>query len=323
VTALDNQQARVFVGQNFPLVLGSNVTATGVVSNNINYQAVGVELLVTPKITPDGRVIMRVAPQVSKATPTNVSLGNGVNATAIDQQIIETTVIAMDGETVALGGLIKKTDAKQENKIPWFGDLPYVGAAFRYRTQSKEKQELMIILTPHIVRNKWDAARILGEEARRMDWLLSDVAKTHGAQGLLPPVAGPGGMPGTGALNGPDNGNPQMAAPPGILSVPATAPMPLPVEGGNGDQGKPVPRSVPAPSQPDAGPGPMSRLPGAPSMIQQAQAVYPAGPAVPVAQSRPFTPAYAPLNSAPMSASSPPVQPVRPQENASWQPGNR
>ena len=323
VTALDNQQARVFVGQNYPLILGSNVTNTGIISNNVQYQAVGVELLVTPKITPDGRVIMRVAPQVSKPTPTNVTLGNGVFATAIDQQIIETTVIAMDGETVALGGLIKKTDAKQENKIPWFGDLPYVGSAFRYRNQQKEKQELMIILTPHIVRNKWDAARILSEEARRMDWLLSDVAKTHGAQGLLPPVSGPGGMPGSGGQNGPDNGNPQMAAPPGILSVPATVPMPLPVEGGIGDQGKPIPRSLPSPSQPDAGPGPMSRLPGAPSMIQQAQAVYPAGPAVPVAQSRPFTPAYAPLNSAPMSASSPPVQPVRPQENASWQPGNR
>jgi hypothetical protein len=178
-------------------------------------------------------------------------------------------------------------------------------------------------LTPHIVRNKWDAARILTEEARRMDWLLSDVAKTHGAQGLLPPVPGPGGMPGPGALNGPDNGNPQMAAPPGILSVPPTAPVPLPVEGGIGDQGKPVPRALPAPGQPDAGSAPMSRLPGPSSMIQQAQAVYPAGPAVAVAQSRPVTPAYAPLNSAPMSASSPPVQPVRPQENASWQPGTR
>ena len=62
VTTLDNQQARVFVGQNYPLLLGSNVTATGVINNNIQYQAVGVELLVTPKITPDGRVIMRLSP---------------------------------------------------------------------------------------------------------------------------------------------------------------------------------------------------------------------------------------------------------------------
>ena len=86
VTALDNQQARVFVGQNFPIVLGSTVTATGLVSNNVSYTPVGVELVITPRITPDGRVIMRVTPEVSSTAPTNVSLGNGVTATAINQQ---------------------------------------------------------------------------------------------------------------------------------------------------------------------------------------------------------------------------------------------
>ena len=61
------------------------------------------------------------------------------------------------GETVAIGGMIQKRDQKGENKVPWLGDLPYIGAAFRYRTQVKSKTELLIIMTPHIVRSKFEA----------------------------------------------------------------------------------------------------------------------------------------------------------------------
>ena len=325
VTTLDNQQARVFVGQNYPLLLGSNVTATGVINNNIQYQAVGVELLVTPKITPDGRVIMRLSPQISKPAPTTIPIGtSGTNgstqfATAIDQQIIETTVVAMDGETVALGGLIQKTDIKSENKIPWFGDLPYVGAAFRFRTQTKEKRELLLILTPHIVRNKWDAARILNEEAKKMDWVLGDVSRMHTGQGLLPPV-----MPNQNGQVEEDGTVP----PPGILSVPPG----LPANGGS-DSGKPglpvqpqpslPPATLPQPAQPV--PGPMTRggLPQQQSAIQQTQAFIPTAAVVPLAQARPLVTNPAPVNSAPMSAPIQPVQQTGQQETASWPSGKR
>src|SRR5581483_9226160 len=95
-------------------------------------------------------------------------------------QTVDTTVIAQDGETVVLGGLIHRADQKNENKIPWLGDLPGIGAAFRYRTQLKNKQELLIIMTPHIVRNRAEAQRILCEEGKKMDWIVGDVVRTHG-----------------------------------------------------------------------------------------------------------------------------------------------
>jgi len=63
-----------------------------------------------------------------------------------NQQVIDTTVIARDGETVAIGGLITRSDLKSENKIPLVGDLPLVGSLFRYRTQIKSKRELLVIL---------------------------------------------------------------------------------------------------------------------------------------------------------------------------------
>jgi len=137
---------------------------------------------------------------------------------------VDTTVLAGDGETVAIGGLIQKSDHKNENKIPWFGDLPYLGSLFRYRTQAKTKTELMIILTPHIVRSRADADRILAEESRRMDWVLNDVVKTHGTSGLAPILPPP----------------PALQEPP-VLSMPAVPGEPVPV--------KPVPAG-PVPSTP-------------------------------------------------------------------------
>jgi hypothetical protein len=115
-----------------------------------------------------------------------VQLGNGSFGTSYNDQKVDTTVLVGDGETIAIGGLIQKRDNKSENKIPWFGDLPYIGALFRFRSQEKTKTELMVILTPHIIRSRLDADRILAEESRRMDWIIGDVIKTHGTTGLQP-----------------------------------------------------------------------------------------------------------------------------------------
>ncbi len=186
ITAMDNQIAYINVGKEVPIVTSTTVTATGLVQQNIDRRNVGVLLQVTPKITPDGQVQMRIKPEVSSVDPVPVNLGNGNVGTALNVQQLETTVAANDGETVGLGGLITKIDSKNENKIPWFGDLPGVGAMFRYRTHAKSKTELLIIMTPHIVRTADERQQVLCDEMKRMDWILSDVYKVHGH---LPPCA--------------------------------------------------------------------------------------------------------------------------------------
>ena len=180
IMTLDNQIALINVGKEIPIVTGTTVTATGLVTQNIDRRQVGVILQVTPKIGPDGQIQMRIIPEVSSVDPVPVNLGNGNISTALDIQHLETTVTAYDGETIVLGGLITKANAKTENKIPWLGDLPGVGALFRYRTQNKLKKELLIIMTPHVVRNRADADRILAEESRKMDWVLGDAIKMQG-----------------------------------------------------------------------------------------------------------------------------------------------
>ncbi|HYV34469.1 MAG TPA: secretin N-terminal domain-containing protein, partial [Gemmataceae bacterium] len=206
VTTSDNQAARILVGQSFPYVSNSVVSTatTGIptVTNTVLYRDIGIQLQVTPKISPDGTVIMRVVPEISNATQSTVNIGNGVFATAFNVQTVETTVIVQDGETVALGGLIAYKDLKNENKIPWFGDLPWVGAAFRFRTQTKQKSELVVILTPHVERCRADRTLDLQESFRRMHSLMmSDVQRAYGTgdlEAVLPPAmlslpGGPGG----------------------------------------------------------------------------------------------------------------------------------
>lgn len=186
VMTLDNQTAAVNIGQDFPIIGNTTITGTGLATTDVLRRNIGILLRVTPRITPDGKVLMRVFPEVSSVGQT-VILSTNVVSQAFNIQQVETTVVGQDGETIVIGGLIAQRDKKTETKVPWVGDLPYIGAAFRYRTQVRQKTELLVILTPHIVRNQADADRIMCEEAKRMDWILKDVAKVHASPGLRPP----------------------------------------------------------------------------------------------------------------------------------------
>jgi general secretion pathway protein D len=286
IMAVDNQTANLNVGQAVPYVSASSVTGTGIVNNTITYRDVGVLLTVTPRISPDGTVIMRVTPEVSSVASTTIPLGNGNTATAFNVQHFDTTVFARDGETVAIGGLLTKNNNKQENKLPWFGDLPYLGALFRYRTQTKSKTELLVIMTPHIVRTEEERARVLTEEAQRMDWCVEDVVRMHGGQGLLtllPP-------PPTGRSLG-------TSTPPCFLhEMPGPAAL--------------LPSIVPAPEpQPEKLPQPRPTAPAIRSPMSQGQAL----PDAPPIQAAQVAPVAAKL---PADGSTQPAEPAK--ENGIW-----
>src|SRR5207248_7629712 len=115
------------------------------------------------------------------------------------------------------GGLITKRDSKTQTGVPVLGDLPVVGSIFRYRTKTHTRQELMVILTPHVVRGQIDYKRILEEETARLRWNLNNVAQVHGhgIESMMPPV--------TPRTSGPD------CLPPSLgLAVPAPHVVPGP-----------------------------------------------------------------------------------------------
>src|SRR5262249_25946649 len=115
VMTVDNQSAGILVGQSIPILSTSTITV-GATQGSVTYRNVGVQLQVTPRISPDGKVIMRVLPEVSSVGQT-FDLGNGIMQPSFNVQNVETTVLAHDGETVAIGGLLQKRDEKRENKI--------------------------------------------------------------------------------------------------------------------------------------------------------------------------------------------------------------
>jgi type II secretory pathway component GspD/PulD (secretin) len=294
VQTLDNQSARVFVGQNFPIIQGSTINAQGFAQAAVTYEPVGVELLVTPKINPDGKILMRVTPTVSTPQQTTVAVGNGIFAVAVNQETVDTTVIAQDGETVAIGGLIQRNDTKSENKIPWFGDLPLVGAAFRYRTQSKAKRELLVIMTPHIVKTRADADAILAKESSRMDWIVGDIARTHGTTGMEPIFATAPHVGGPNDPAGPNGSGPGCGAPGTPGPLPPGAPPVLPPSYGPAvpgqPRGEPLPPPPPLP-QPLPPPGPGAAAPAVPAAPTAAQTQPPLQlPPQPQAMAQPAAP---------------------------------
>jgi type II secretory pathway component GspD/PulD (secretin) len=291
----DNQQASLVIGQSFPYVTGITTVTTTVAPttvSTVNYRDVGVLLQITPKINPDGSVVMRVVPEV--ATPvlnSGVFITPGVQAVAFNTQTVETTVIAQDGETVVIGGLITKTDTKTENKVPYLGDLPLIGGLWRFRNETKAKVELLVILTPHIVRSRAEGDRILAEESRRMDWILGDVLKTHGTYGMEPIMPMPAKQP-------PFIPDPALApngSPPVIISPAPVSPV--------GPSVPVIPEELPSP-QPLA-PGARVIVPGATDggpVLAPAGAVTPASLKVPAGvapvQASPVKPVNSPAQDA-------------------------
>lgn len=189
IMTLDNQTASILVGADVPQIANVTVVQGGGALQSIQYTPTGIILEVTPKINPDGTVIMQVSPEVSALSPVNdtqnsVQISPGVVARAVQITRAVTTVSAQDGQTVIIGGLIQKSCETETRKVPCLGDIPVMGHLFRYDTLVKFRKEFMIILTPHIVRSREDAERIKAVEAARMNWCLTGVEKLHGSLDL-------------------------------------------------------------------------------------------------------------------------------------------
>jgi len=149
----DNKLGSITVGQRVPFITDSRVTDTGATINTIQYQDVAILLEVTPRINPDGTVRMDVHPEISSLSKSTVEIQQGVNAVIVDTRTAQTTLTVQDGHTIVMGGLITTEDNETQDKIPLLGDLPALGPLFRRTSKSKTRRELLIILTPTIIRN--------------------------------------------------------------------------------------------------------------------------------------------------------------------------
>lgn len=181
VMTLDNQPAFIQVGQKVPRIVGTSITQVGQV-NSVELENVGLILGVTPRISPDGMVVMEVDAEKSDVgseidgIPVSVSSdGEVIRSPRVNIATAQTTVSAASGQTIVIGGLISSDNRSTSRRVPWLGDLPLVGNLFRYDGTSSVRKELLIILTPHVIRNAAEEEVMKQVEMARMSWITSDV----------------------------------------------------------------------------------------------------------------------------------------------------
>ncbi|OWY69695.1 hypothetical protein B7486_20190 [cyanobacterium TDX16] len=179
----DNQQATIQIGQSVPTPSGAQ-TFGGQTSTQVQYQEVGVILNVEPHINPDGFVYMLVEPEVSSITDSTIQIAPGAFAPIFNRRTASTNVAVKDGETVVIGGLITTTENEAESKVPLLGDIPGLGVLFRTTTRTKNRTELLIAMTPTVVRTVEDARRI-SREKRDESGIITDEMKQSVLMGKL------------------------------------------------------------------------------------------------------------------------------------------
>jgi len=189
IMTLDNQSAYIQIGKRVPRISGSTITTRGQV-NTIEMENVGLILGVTPRISPDGKVVMEIDTEKSEldaienGIPVSIAEGNVIRSPAVNLATAQTTVSAADGETIVLGGLITKSKKSIKRRVPWLSSIPVLGSLFRYDAASEIRTELLVILTPHIIRDPEDAERIKEIETTRMHWCLGDVNELQEGIGM-------------------------------------------------------------------------------------------------------------------------------------------
>ena len=156
LVTLDNEEAKIVVGQNVPFVTGQYTnTGTGTTSpfQTIERKDVGITLRIKPQIGEDGTVRMTIY-QESSSVASTTAVGTSNAGPTTNKRSIESTVVVDDGQIIVLGGLIEDTYDNNRSKVPLLGDIPYLGALFRSENRTHKKTNLMVFLRPVVMRDK-------------------------------------------------------------------------------------------------------------------------------------------------------------------------
>ena len=161
LVTLDNEEAKIVVGQNLPFVTGSYAT-TGTATTTspfttVERKDVGLTLKVKPQISEGGTVRLQIYQEASTVVANSVGNATGP---ITNKRSIESTVLVDDGAVIALGGLVEDTYSGGVEKVPLLGDIPYLGALFRYESRKRGKTNLIVFLRPVILRDAASAESI-------------------------------------------------------------------------------------------------------------------------------------------------------------------
>jgi len=203
---LDNEEAKIVIGQNVPFVTGSYAVSAAATTptpfQTVERKDVGLTLRIKPQISEGGAVRLQIFQEVS-----NVQDSTNASGIITNKRSVESTVLVDDGQIVVIGGLIQDSVKDGVEKIPGLGDLPLIGSLFKYTTRSRSKTNLMVFLRPTLLRS---GDRVNSLTNDRYDYIMGEQLKAKPATDALSDFGSPS-LP------------PRQSAPPGVPDKPAIA----------------------------------------------------------------------------------------------------
>jgi general secretion pathway protein D len=164
VLTLDNEEAKIVVGQNVPFITGTYTPSSGSATNpfqTIERKDIGIQLRVTPQVSEAGAVKLKIFQEVSSITRDKALVQSADIIT--NKRSLESTVLVDNGQIVVLGGLIQDDQQATQDKVPLLGDIPYLGALFRYESRNRKRTNLMIFLRPVVLKDEKAAASLTAD----------------------------------------------------------------------------------------------------------------------------------------------------------------
>ena len=165
ITVLDNELASIQVGDTVPYLsqtAQSTETSSAPIVSSISYQQTGVILQVIPRVNSGGLVTLDLSQEVSNPIATTIS---GIDSPTFQDRKVQSRVVARDGQTIGLGGMILDNDSHSNSGIPFLKDIPFLGAVFANQDNSRQRTELLVLITPHVIDGQ-RSARMLTDDLR-------------------------------------------------------------------------------------------------------------------------------------------------------------
>jgi general secretion pathway protein D len=168
ILVTDNREARIQVGQQVPIVTSTSydTTVTSSRTSTIQYKDIGIILKVTPQVNESGLVALDLAQEVS--TFSTIELGTNETTIILNKAEATTNVVVKDGETIVIGGLIREDTSKSRTGVPWLTKIPLLGYLFGNTTDDETRTEIIILLTPHVVKTQDQAKELTSDYVDRM-----------------------------------------------------------------------------------------------------------------------------------------------------------
>jgi general secretion pathway protein D len=176
LVTLNNHEAQLQVGDEVPITTQSSVSTTNSdapIVNSVQMQSTGVILSVTPRVNKNGLVQLDISQEVSNSVPTTTS---SIDSPTIQQRRLSTTVVVKNGDTIALGGLITDNKTKSKSGVPYLAKIPLLGAFFRDTDNSSSRTELILLITPRVMRDDMEFQNVM-DDLRHEFGSLDDIFK--------------------------------------------------------------------------------------------------------------------------------------------------